>query len=91
MEWVKQIDSDLFIDEESESNVYLVEEDFFEIEPVLKANFKKIFLSELSCVSEDQSIFPEIKLEVFLNWFDVEAGTMVFDCEKGSVQGESCL
>jgi len=86
--WVEQVGEGLFIDEESESNVYLVEEDFFEVEPIVKANFKKIFLNELECISDDESLFPEIKLEVFLEWFNVDAGTMVFDCEKGGVKGE---
>lgn len=88
IDWATATDADSFIDADSEANIYLVEEDFFDIEPIIKANFKKIFLNELDAVSEDDSTFPEIKLEVFEEWFNVEAGTMVFDCEKGGLQGE---
>jgi hypothetical protein len=88
IDWVNQIDEEFFIDEESEANIYLVEEDFFEVDPIIKANFKKIFLNELDGVADDDSTYPEIKLENFLEWFNVEAGTMVFDCEKGSLQGD---
>ncbi len=88
IDWVKQMDKDLFFDDDAEANIYLVEEDFFDLEPVVKANFKKIFLNELDAVTEDDSSFPEIKMEVFQEWFEVEAGTMVFDCEKGGLQGE---
>lgn len=88
IDWVKKTDPELFIDEDSEANIYLVEEDFFELEPVIKSNFKKIFYNELDAISEDDDSYPEIKMEVFLEWFDVDAGTMVFDCEKGGLQGE---
>lgn len=88
IDWVKQTDPELFIDEDSEANIYLVEEDFFELEPVIKSNFKKIFYNELDAISENDDNYPEIKMEVFVEWFDVDAGTMVFDCEKGGLQGE---
>ena len=88
IDWVSQIDYEFFIDDDSEANIYLVEEDFFEVEPIIKANFKKIFLNELDGVADDDSSYPDIKLENFLEWFSVEAGTMVFDCEKGGLQGE---
>mgnify|MGYP004371636143 CR=1 FL=1 len=87
IDWVKKREEDLFIDEDSEANIYLVEEDFFEVEPVVKSNFKKIFLNELDGISDNEQSFPEINLEVFLEWFNVEAGTMVFDCEKIEIQG----
>ena len=42
------------MDEFSEPNVYLIEEDFFEDEPVIKANFKKIFNNEIYAVSIEE-------------------------------------
>ena len=44
IDWVKSIEDEFFIDENTEPNIYLVEEDFFELEPVVKANYKNIFL-----------------------------------------------
>ncbi|MCH2232101.1 MAG: hypothetical protein MK105_17320 [Crocinitomicaceae bacterium] len=88
IDWATATDADMFIDEDTEANIYLVEEDFFDVEPIIKANFKRIFLNELDAVTEDETAFPEIKLEVFEAWFNVEAGTMVFDCEKDSILSE---
>jgi hypothetical protein len=41
------------------------EEYFFEVEPVVKSNSKKIFLNELYGISDNEQSFPEINLEVF--------------------------
>ena len=76
------------MDEFSEPNVYLIEEDFFEDEPVIKANFKKIFNNEIYAVSSEEENFPEITLENFEEWFSYLLGNTVFDCEKGKLDGE---
>lgn len=86
--WAAQQDEEFAPDENSDANIYLVEEDFFEVEPVIEANFKRIFLNELESVSDDSSNFPEIKMENFVEWFDVEAGNAVFDCEKKGLQAD---
>lgn len=86
MEWVSAQDDEFLLDENAEANIYLIEEDFFEIEPLIEANFKRIFKNELKSVSEDTETYPEITLEQFLDWFDVEVGNAVFDCEKGSLK-----
>ena len=62
--------------------LHLIEEDFFEIEPVVKGNFKKIFLTELQAISDEESNYPEITLENFMKWFELEVGNTVFDCQK---------
>lgn len=86
IDWAMQQDEELFLDQDMEANIYLVEEDFFEEEPVIEANFKKIFLNELEAVTDDESRYPAIKMEVFQTWFKVSAGNSVFDCEKDNIR-----
>jgi len=88
MDWASSQDEEYELDEFSEPNVYLIEEDFFEDEPVIKANFKKIFKNELSAVSDEEEIFPAITLENFETHFTYVIGTTVFDNEKGKIEGE---
>lgn len=88
LEWASSQDEESFIDEDVEANIYLVEEDFFEDEPVIEANFKKIFLNELEAVTDDESQYPPIRMEVFKEWFSVAAGNNVFDCEKSDLRAD---
>ena len=86
--WAKAQDEEYELDEFSEPNIYLVEEDFFEDEPILKANFKKIFKNELFAVSDDEDAFPPINFENFEHFFTIILGNTVFDLEKGKIEGE---
>lgn len=86
IKWSEQFDEFLVLDEFSEPTVYLIEEDFMEEEPILKSHFKKIFLNELNTISDDESLYPEIKWEIFSEWFTVEAGTSVFDLESSDLK-----
>jgi hypothetical protein len=88
IDWAIKQDEEYELDEFSEPNVYLIEEDFFEDEPVIKANFKKIFNNEIYAVSSEEENFPEITLENFEEWFSYLLGNTVFDCEKGKLDGE---
>lgn len=88
IDWAISQDEEYDLDEFSEPNIYLIEEDFFEDEPIVKANFKKVFKNELYSVSEEEEDFPEVTIENFENWFSYILGNMVFDCEKGKLDGE---
>ena len=88
IDWATKQDEEYSLDEFSEPNIYLIEDDFFEDEPVLKSNFKKIFKNELSAVSDEESLFPEINLENFEMYFTHVIGTTVFDNEKGKLEAE---
>jgi len=85
IDWANNYDEDFSALESSEASVYLIEEDFYDDEPVLKSHFKNVFQNELLAVTEDESVYPEIKFEVFNDWFDVEMGTSVFDTQSGGV------
>lgn len=86
IEWSKQFEEFFVLDENSEPSVYLIEEDFMDEEPLLKASFKEIFLNELNTITDDESSFPEIKWDVFCDWFKVEAGTSVFDVHSSDLK-----
>lgn len=82
IEWSEKIEGLFPLDSQSEPSVYLIEDDFIDEEPILKANFKKIFLNELNAVTNDDSLYPEIKWELFVEWFDIVTGTAVFDLKN---------
>lgn len=88
IDWSNQFDEEFQFDadDELEPNIYLIEEDFFDNEQVIRQNFKKVFVNELMAVMDDESTFPEIKEEVFYEWFDVVIGTTVFDGEKSDLK-----
>lgn len=81
IDWANKNDEDYSDLESNEASVYLIEEDFLDDEPVLKANFKSIFFNELYAITEDESLFPEINFENFQAFFDVEMGSTVFDVQ----------
>jgi hypothetical protein len=85
LNWANQFEDQFQFNEadEVESTSFLIEEDFFEIEPIIQKHFKKIMKNELSMVTEDEENWPEkITLELFLEWFSVEIGSIVLDLEK---------
>lgn len=80
-QWANKFEEEFALPEDfhGEPSVYLIEEDFTETETLLKANFKAIMTNELFAVTENDDEFPEIKLDVFQDWFDVEFGGSVYD------------
>lgn len=82
VEWANQQDDEFKIDVDAEPTLYLIEEDFFEIEPIIEQNFKHIFLCELDAVSGNDDNFPEVNMERFLEWFSLEVGSTVIDLQK---------
>ena len=90
-DWSNTIDSELqfSIEDDIEPTVYLITEDFFDIEPLIEQHFKKIFKNELTAITEDEELWPtERNIDVFLEWFDIQLGSMVFDLEKSNIVGE---
>ena len=90
-DWSNTIDSELqfSIEDDIEPTVYLITEDFFDIEPLIEQHFKKIFKNELMAISEDEELWPsERNIDVFLEWFEINLGSMVFDLEKSNIVGE---
>lgn len=90
-EWANTFEDDMefFVEDSVEPNVYLITDEFFEIEPIIEQNFKKIFKNELSMITEEEEAWPQDRsLEVFLEWFTLEIGSTVFDLEKSDIKVE---
>jgi len=88
IEWANQQDNEFQIDLDAEPSVYLIEEDFFEIDPIIESKYKLIFQCELAAVSDNEEGFPEIKLSVFKEWFSLKVGSTVIDLEQDELIGE---
>ncbi|NVK63909.1 MAG: hypothetical protein HWE22_04950 [Flavobacteriales bacterium] len=82
VDWANQQDDEFQIDLDAEPSVYLIEEDFFEVEPIIERHYKMIFECELVAVSDNEEGFPEIKMDVFKEWFSLEVGSTVVDLEE---------
>jgi hypothetical protein len=91
VDWANTFDSEFDFDfqENMEPNVYLISEDFLEIEPIIEQNFKKIFKNELSMITENEEDWPkDLSMDRFSEWFEIEVGSTVFDLEKSDLRGE---
>lgn len=89
-DWAKQYDEDFDFDENDdiEGSVYLIDEDFFEIEPILEQHFKKIIINECQAVTDNEVNWPKPSLELLLTWFRVRVGGTVFDTQKTDLVAE---
>jgi hypothetical protein len=90
-DWANEFESDMEfnVEDDIDPNIYLITEDFIDVEPIIEQNFKKIFKNELSMITEEETDWPETRtMEVFLEWFTIEAGSTVFDLEKSDLRVE---
>ena len=90
-DWANEFESDMefTVEDDIDPNIYLITEDFIDVEPIIEQNFKKIFKNELSMITEEETDWPEIRtMEVFLEWFTIEVGSTVFDLEKSDLRVE---
>jgi hypothetical protein len=90
IEWAKQIDPELLIDEQAEGSVYLIEEEFWDDELIVKSYAKKIARHEFGCITEEE--------ERWLTWattkefealFSLEIGCTCLDLLKEPLQKEA--
>lgn len=91
LDWANEQDAEVAFGEEDEveGTSFLIEEDFFDIEPVIEKHFKKIFRHELSMVAEEEESWPkDLTMERFLEWFSVDFGAIVIDLEKSDLKAE---
>lgn len=86
--WANENDADYSDLDDNEPSIYLIQEDFFDDETVLKEYFKSIFTNELMAVTDNESKFPPIRWEVFNEWLEVRLGTTVFDAENAALQAD---
>ncbi len=89
--WVRSIDDQSFYEEGDhvEPSIYLIDEDFMEDEPMILQHFKQLFENELLMITEDTTLWPEQRnIALFNEWFSVELGSSVFDCEPSDLRSE---
>jgi|TARA_R110000737_G_scaffold164321_1_gene191763 hypothetical protein len=84
VKWANSTEPEFEMNEDFlEGNIYLIEEDFLEPEPIIESNFKKILKNELESVTDNEELWPEkLNVEIFEQFFTVEVGNMVFDLQK---------
>lgn len=89
-DWASQHDESFDFDENDdlEGSVYLIEDDFFEVEPLVEHYFKKIMKNECLAVTEDESCWPKPTIELFQEWFSLRIGGLVFDTQKSDLESE---
>lgn len=88
-DWANEFENEFDFSEHNnvEPNIYLIEDDFMEVEPLIEQNFKEIFSNELSVITENKEDWPKSRiLEDFLNWFEIDFGTTVFDLKKSDLK-----
>lgn len=89
IDWAIQIEPDLLMDTDSEATLYLVEEDFWDDEQIIKKYALKIWKQECQSICEENELWPSINdaLEVG-NYFDFDLGCTVIDLLNESIQSE---
>ena len=90
-DWANTFETDIEFSEsdEVEPNVYLITENFMEIEPIIEKHFKSILKNELSMITENEDDWPQIvSIDVFLDFFSIIVGSTVFDLEKSDLKSE---
>jgi hypothetical protein len=90
LNWKSANSKDEIIEPENpESTIYLIEDEFWDEDELLKKYFKKIIKQELLGVSETKESWPQVEtIEEFSNYFHTELGTFVFDLLKNPLNSE---
>ena len=93
LDWINSADGPANLTLEivnSESQAFLLPEHDTpeELEEIMEDLYKEIFEIELAGYYTNRSCWPEISYERFLDWYDIEVHSMVFDPYKGKIKKE---
>ncbi len=90
IDWINEIYPDENITLNSkESNVYLVNNSFKDMETLLKRNYKMFFIMELEDWSTNKKDWPKKQTyKMFQQWFSVSTSYLVYDTEQYHVSKE---
>lgn len=88
--WKKsQLQEELIEPENVEATIYLIEDEFWDEDEMIKKYFKKIAKQECQVISESIIDLPKIEtIEDFSKFFHTEFGTFVFDLLKTPINSE---
>jgi hypothetical protein len=82
----KELQEKLIHISEPEATIYLIEEDFWDNESVLKKNFKKILECEKRQLSPSKKLeLTEIKMDCLNDFFTFSFGNLVVDNEQNGI------
>ena len=82
-ELTPKANNDYLVSEEPEPSIYLIEEDFWDDETVLKKYYKRIVLSEMSQLeTSDANLLGKISFENIHDYFKITMGSLVFDIDE---------
>ena len=94
--WLNELpDSDLgglnLIDLQEDANSYLVDacENADELWDIIEERVEEIFAAELADWCADEAHWPDLHLDIFREWFDVELSSIVTDLSSEPLQLES--
>lgn len=86
---IKNSDEEQFFTNNPEPSIYLVEDDFWEDDIILRKYFKKIAQEEFNAICSDEKKNPIISNEnEFLLYFSSSIGTIVYDLLKEKLEKE---
>jgi hypothetical protein len=82
----KELQEKLMHISEPEATIYLIEEDFWDNESVLKKNYKKILECEKRQLSPSKKLeLTEIKVDCLNDFFTFSFGNLVVDNEQNGI------
>ena len=90
LEWKLSVLKEELIEPESpEPTIYLIEDEFWDEDEILKKYFNKIAKQEFNAISESSESWPKMgDVEQFSKYFDSEFGTFVFDLLKTPINSD---
>ena len=72
---------------DSEPSIYLIEEDFWDDEAVLRKYYKKIVAAEIDQLGlNNEELKSKINLDNIHEYFKISMGSLVFDLEDRSIE-----
>jgi hypothetical protein len=85
-EILKELPEINILHQNSEATIYLIEEDFWDNESVLKKHYKKILISEKRQLSPTKKIeLSQITIDNIHDFFTFSFGNLVVDNEKDGI------
>lgn len=80
-------ETDLISSENPEPSIYLIEEDFWDDETVLKKYFKRIVIGETTQMdTKNDDLLSKIKFDNIHDYFKITMGSLVFDLDDRPVE-----
>jgi hypothetical protein len=85
-EALKELPETTIFHQNSEATIYLIEEDFWDNESVLKKHYKKILTSEKRQLSPTKNIeLSQVTIDNIHDYFIFSFGNLVIDNENGGI------